>query len=332
MALFPTTSRPIESAAVVLHRHSGNSRLPKAPQPRRAPRRVVDGVLFLDKPLGLSSNHALQQARRLLNAAKGGHTGTLDPLATGLLPLTFGEATKFSQTLLDADKAYEATVLLGVTTTTADAEGEVLATAQVNASNADVEAALARLRGPIEQVPPMYSALKHHGKALYEYAREGIDIPREPRRVTIHRLECLAREGDSLRIVVDCSKGTYVRTIASDLGAMLGCGAHLTALRRTRIGPFGLDSAITMAEFEAMEVDARDGVLAPVDALLTHMPVCLLDGEQTRSFTYGQAASGCTGEPGTLFRAYDSGRFLGVGTLMEDGFLAPTRLVATGVQ
>jgi tRNA pseudouridine55 synthase len=219
---------------------------------RRTPRRVVDGVLFLDKPLGLSSNNALQKARWLLKAAKGGHTGTLDPMATGLLPLTFGEATKFSQTLLDADKVYEATVLLGVTTTTADAEGEVLANAAVDATDADIEAALERLRGDIDQVPPMYSALKHHGKALYEYARVGIDIPREARRVTIHSLEFLAREGDSLKLRVACSKGTYVRTLASDLGALLGCGAHLTALRRTRIGPFELESSISLVDFEAL--------------------------------------------------------------------------------
>ena len=166
----------------------------KLPQQRRAPRRVVDGVLFLDKPVGISSNNALQKARWLLNAAKGGHTGTLDPMASGLLPLTLGEATKFSQTLLDADKAYDATVLLGVTTTTADAEGEVLARCPVMVSDADIEAALVSLRGEIEQVPPMYSALKHHGKALYEYARAGVEIAREPRRVTIHRFEMLERD------------------------------------------------------------------------------------------------------------------------------------------
>ncbi|WP_374242369.1 tRNA pseudouridine(55) synthase TruB [Zoogloea sp.] len=301
----------------------------RTPQ-RRTPRRVVDGVLFLDKPVGISSNNALQKARWLLSAAKGGHTGTLDPMASGLLPLTFGEATKFSQTLLDADKAYDATVLLGVTTTTADAEGEVLARCPVEVSDAAIEAAIASLRGEIEQVPPMYSALKHHGKALYEYAREGVEIPREPRRVTIYRFELLGRDGDSLKIRVECSKGTYVRTLASDLGALLGCGAHLTALRRTKIGPFGLDVALPLADFEAVPAEAREGRLASVDALLVHLPVLQLDAAQVRSLTHGQPAQGCDGEPGRMVRAYEGEHFLGVATFGEAGELVPTRLVATG--
>lgn len=300
------------------------------PPQRRTPRRIVDGVLFLDKPVGISSNNALQKARWLLSAAKGGHTGTLDPMASGLLPLTFGEATKFSQTLLDADKAYDATVLLGVTTTTADAEGEVLARCPVDASDAAVEAAISSLRGEIEQVPPMYSALKHHGKALYEYAREGVEIPREPRRVTIYRFELLERDGDSLKVRVECSKGTYVRTLASDLGALLGCGAHLTALRRTKIGPFGLDVSLPLAEFEAVPVEEREGRLAPVDALLVHLPVLQLDAAQARSLTHGQPAQGCSGEPGCMVRAYEGEHFLGVATYGEEGELIPTRLVATG--
>lgn len=310
---------------------SGICCLAKAPQ-RRIQRRIVDGVLFLDKPVGLTSNHALQQARRLLNAAKAGHTGTLDPMASGLLPLTFGEATKFSQTLLDADKGYDATILLGVTTTTADAEGEVLARAQVNASDADVESAMDRLRGEIEQVPPMYSALKHHGKALYEYARAGIEIPREPRRVTIHRFECLGREGDSLHVRVACSKGTYVRTLASDLGALLGCGAHLTALRRTHIGPFALDVTTALADFEALSQEERDARLAPVDALLSHLAVQALDEARMRSFTHGQPVVVEEGVAGVLLRVYHDERFLGVGTLAEGGVLVPTRLMSTGTQ
>jgi len=305
--------------------------LAQSPQ-RRTPRRPVHGVLFLDKPTGISSNNALQKARWLLSAAKGGHTGTLDPMATGLLPLTFGEATKFSQTLLDADKAYEATVLLGVTTTTADAEGEMLARSPVDVSDAALEAAMARLRGDIEQVPPMYSALKHHGKALYEYAREGVEIPREPRQVSIRRFECLSRDGDSLVVRVECSKGTYVRTLASDLGAFLGCGAHLTALRRTRIGPFDLSGSVTLADFEALPAEARESRLAPVDALLAHLPRVAFDDGQTRSFTHGQAAAGIDGVVGAMFRAYDGTRFLGIGTLAEGGMLVPTRLMATGNQ
>jgi len=304
--------------------------LAKTPQRRSPPRRAVDGVLFLDKPVGISSNNALQKARWLLNAAKGGHTGTLDPMASGLLPLTFGEATKFSQALLDADKAYEATVLLGVATTTADAEGEELARCPVDVSDADIETAMSPLRGDIEQVPPMYSALKHHGKALYEYAREGIEIPREPRKVRIHRFDCVGREGDGLRVVVECSKGTYVRTLASDLGAQLGCGAHLTALRRTRIGPFGLDVAVPLADFEAIPAESREGRLAPVDALLADIPPLQLDVAWAHRFTHGQPVPESAGVVGALYRVYGGGRFLGVGTLTEPGKLAPTRLMATG--
>ena len=303
----------------------------KAPQ-RRTPRRVVNGVLFLDKAVGISSNNALQKARWLLNAAKGGHTGTLDPMASGLLPLTLGEATKFSQTLLDADKAYDATVLLGVTTTTADAEGEVLARCLVDVSDSDIERALVQLRGDIEQVPPMYSALKHHGKALYEYARAGVEIPREPRHVKIHRFECLDRDGDSLMVRVECSKGTYVRTLASDLGAMLGCGAHLTALRRTRIGPFVIDGAVPLADIEAMPPEDRDSLLAPVDSLLVHLPRLDLDANQTRSFTHGQSAQGCIGAAGGVFRVYHDEGFLGVGNLDDAGALVPTRLISTSNQ
>jgi tRNA pseudouridine55 synthase len=305
----------------------------RSPRPvrERIVRHPVHGVLFLDKPQGMSSNNALQKARWLLAALKGGHTGTLDPMATGLLPLTFGEATKFSQTLLDADKVYEATVRLGISTTTADAEGEVLEERPVDVSDAQLEAALARLRGEIEQVPPMYSALKHHGKALYEYAREGIEIPREPRRVHIYQLECLGREGDSLRIRVECSKGTYVRTLASDLGAMLGCGAHLTALRRTRIGPFHLEGSISLADFEALPADQRPARLAPVDGLLVHFPALQLDEAGRRSFTHGQAVRGCAGLAGQLYKVYAGQDFLGVGTLGEAGELSPTRLVATQV-
>jgi tRNA pseudouridine55 synthase len=202
----------------------------------------------------------------------------------------------------------------------------------VDATDADIEAALERLRGDIDQVPPMYSALKHHGKALYEYARAGIDIPREARRVTIHSLEFLAREGDSLKLRVACSKGTYVRTLASDLGALLGCGAHLTALRRTRIGPFELESSISLVDFEALPETDRDAELAPVDALLVHLEVMALDAVQATSFTHGQAVQVCGDAVGRMFRVYAGERFLGVGTLGEGGMMAPTRLVATGNQ
>ena len=229
------TSAPAAEAA------AGLARPKRKGQPqRRIIRRVVDGVLLLDKSQGVSSNGALQTARRLLNAAKAGHTGTLDPMASGLLPLTFGEATKFSQMLLDADKVYEAVVQLGVDTDSGDADGAVIATRPVAVDRAALEAVLTRFRGEIEQVPPMYSALKRDGKALYEYAREGIELEREARRVTIHALELLDFAGERFAIRVHCSKGTYIRSLAMDIGAALGCGAHLCALRRTAIGAFEL--------------------------------------------------------------------------------------------
>ena len=300
-----------------------------------APRRIklnINGVLLLDKPYGFSSNGALQKARWLYSAAKAGHTGVLDPLATGLLPVCFGEATKFSSYLLDADKGYRATVQFGAVTTTGDVEGEVVLQRPVAFDLAALEAAIAAHTGPISQVPPMYSALKHQGKALYEYAREGVEIPREPRQVSIRRFECLSRDGDSLVVRVECSKGTYVRTLASDLGAFLGCGAHLTALRRTRIGPFDLNGSVTLADFEALPAEARESWLAPVDALLAHLPLVALDESQARSFTHGQSAAGIDGVVGAMFRAYDGTRFLGIGTLAEGGMLVPTRLMATGNQ
>ena len=226
---------------------------------KRIARRQVDGVLLLDKPRGLSSNHALQKAKRLFNAAKAGHTGTLDPMATGLLPLTFGEATKFSQMLLDADKSYEATVTLGVVTDTGDAEGQVLERQSVTADAQDIAAALNAFRGEIEQIPPMYSALKRDGRPLYEYARAGIELERAPRRVVIHALEMLdgGLDGSSFGFRVRCSKGTYVRTLAMDIGRALGCGAHLSALRRTAIGPFGLDE---LGEVKRRELQTRGGM------------------------------------------------------------------------
>ncbi|MBP8770868.1 MAG: tRNA pseudouridine(55) synthase TruB, partial [Thiopseudomonas sp.] len=208
-------------------------------------RRSVSGIIIFDKPYGFSSNGALQKVRWLLNADKGGHTGSLDPLATGVLPLCFGEATKFSRYLLDADKVYEATMQLGVTTNTADAEGEVLETKDVNVTAADIEAALPQFRGVIQQVPPMYSALKKDGQPLYKLARAGITVDRPARTVTISHLELLSFEGTQARILVACSKGTYIRSLVEDIGAVLGCGAHVAQLRRTEAGPFDLTHAVT---------------------------------------------------------------------------------------
>ncbi|MBS0511563.1 MAG: tRNA pseudouridine(55) synthase TruB [Proteobacteria bacterium] len=301
----------------------------KSPQ-RRIVRRIVDGVLLLDKPQGLSSNHALQAARRLLNAAKAGHTGTLDPMATGLLPLTFGEATKFSQMLLDADKTYEAVVQLGVETDSGDAEGRVVATHPVAVTEAAVVEVLSRFRGDIEQVPPMYSALKRDGKALYEYAREGIELEREARRVTIHALELLAFDGDRFGIRVACSKGTYIRTLAMDIGAALGCGAHLCALRRTRIGAFDVSEAVTLERLEAAPADERDALLAPVDALVGEFDVVALTAEEATWLLQGRTLRLAKQEAPGPVRAYGPHGFLGLAQWQADGALAPRRLIATG--
>ncbi|MCX8017640.1 MAG: tRNA pseudouridine(55) synthase TruB [Rhodocyclaceae bacterium] len=297
-------------------------------KPRRAPRRAVDGVLLIDKPAGMSSNAALQQARGLFNAEKAGHTGTLDPLATGLLPLCFGEATKFAGQLLDADKSYLATVRLGIVTETADAEGRVLASMPVTVGESDVKAVLARFCGEIEQVPPMFSALKHAGKPLYELARQGVEIERAPRRVTIHRLELLAWAGDRFDLEVDCSKGTYVRTLAADIGAALGCGAHLAALRRTRVGALDLARAVTLAALAATPAEMRDDLLLPADMLLGELPIARLDATETARLMHGQAVR-WLGAPGARWRLYGPQGFLGIGAIGADGWLAPLRLIAS---
>ena len=293
-----------------------------------APRKrwqIVDGVLLLDKPGGLSSNDALQKARRLFSAAKAGHTGTLDPMATGLLPLCFGEATKFSNRLLEADKTYLATLRLGQTTTTGDAEGEILAEHPVMADAAAIHAACAGFLGEIEQVPPMYSALKHQGRALYEYARQGVEIEREARRVTIHALEVIRVSVPEVDIQVRCSKGTYIRTLAEDIGAALGCGAHLTALRRTAIGPLSLEGAYTLAAIDAVEEATRPALLAAPDSLLAHLPAVMLDAVQASSFLHGQAVRKVA--PEGECRVYGPA-FLGLG--QADGAqVQPVRLIAS---
>ena len=307
---------------------------PKAKRPkqvqRKIVRRIVDGVLLLDKPRGLSSNHALQAARRLLNAAKAGHTGTLDPMASGLLPLTFGEATKFSQMLLDADKTYEAVVQLGVETDSGDAEGKVTARHPVSVSEARLATVLSAFRGDIEQVPPMYSALKRDGKALYEYAREGVEVERAARRVTIHALELLEFGGERFAIRVACSKGTYIRTLAMDIGAALGCGAHLCSLRRTRIGSFDVADAVTLERLEAMPATERDALLAPADALVREFGEVVLTAEQATWLMQGRTLRlEQHGAPGPV-RAYGPQGFLGLAQWGGDGALAPRRLIATG--
>lgn len=295
----------------------------------------VNGVLLLDKPEGLSSNDALMRAKRLLNAQKAGHTGTLDPFATGLLPLCFGEATKFSQDLLEADKTYEAVVRLGVTTMTGDTEGEIKETRAVNVFAEDIAAVLPKFRGPIRQIPPMYSALKRDGKPLYEYARAGIELEREARAVTIHSLEMLDYAAPFLHLSVACSKGTYIRVLGEDIGATLGCGAHLHALRRVAVGSLTLAPAITLEALAAQAEQERQTLLAPVDALLLSFSVIRLDDEFARRFQHGQrlamgrevAAAAGAGRV-RVYRASDN-CLLGTAMLETYGVLAPERLVAS---
>jgi len=300
-------------------------------RPPKKPRDLVDGVLLIDKPVGLSSNDALTKVKRIVNAKKAGHTGTLDPFATGLLPLCFGEATKFSQDLLEADKTYDAVVHLGITTTTGDTEGEAVETRPVDVTVEQIEAALARFRGPIMQVPPMYSALKRDGKALYEYAREGITLEREARPVTIHKLEMLAYEAPMLTIRVTCSKGTYVRVLGEDIRAELGCGAHLNALRRIQVGNLTVDGMVTLEQLQAH--DNPLSLLAPVDALLSSFPRVELTDELAARFLNGQRLA-LNREPVTLpetqgrVRVYHDDKLLGTAILQDYGVLAPERLIA----
>ncbi len=258
-------------------------------QPRkpRQPRRALHGVLLLDKPIGFTSNDALQKTKGMLRAEKGGHTGTLDPLATGLLPLCFGAATKFSQVSLDADKGYRATLRLGQRTTTGDAEGDVIADSAVDVDMAAILGACARFTGRIDQLPPMHSALKHEGRALYDYARQGVEIERDTRPVTIHRIDIVDWQSPQLVIDVQCSKGTYIRTLAEDIGAALGCGAHLSALRRTSAGPLQLGDAITIDALQAMSEAEREARLLPPDVLLQGWPEVRLPDDEAGRFLTG---------------------------------------------
>lgn len=290
--------------------------------------RPLDGVLLFDKSLELSSNNALQKVRRLYQAEKAGHTGTLDPLASGLLPVCFGEATKFSMGLLDADKTYRATVRLGQSTTTGDAEGEVIATRPVNVTAEEVEGLLASFRGAIQQLPPMHSALKHQGKPLYEYIRKGETVERTLRDVFIHDLRMTRLEGTEMDFVVRCSKGTYVRTLAEDIGAALGCGGHLIALRRTGIAGFDLAAAYTLAQLEALDDRARDALLLPLDCMLRDLPSLELDAVELQRMAQGQRLGKQLDIPDGKVRLYSAGRFVGVGELLGTR-LAPSRLLAS---
>lgn len=300
-------------------------------------RDIVDGVLLLDKPVGLSSNDALIKAKRVLNAKKAGHTGTLDPFATGLLPLCFGEATKFSQDLLESDKTYLTTVHLGQRTDTGDTEGQVIETRDVNVTVEQIEAVLTTFRGPIKQVPPMYSALKRDGKPLYEYAREGITLEREARDVTIHQLTFVSYEAPFLKLSVTCSKGTYIRVLGEDIGAALGCGAHLNALRRIQVGDLVMQDVVTLEHLAAHAEPLS--LLAPVDALLSSFPPVQLTSELAKRFLQGQRLP-LGKEPEAVLpaeyigrvRVYLDSKLLGTAQLQKFSILAPERLIATAAQ
>lgn len=305
-------------------------------QIKKRPRVPVHGVLLLDKPVGFSSNDALIKAKRFLNAMKAGHTGTLDPFATGLLPLCFGEATKFSQDLLEADKTYTTVVHLGITTTTGDTEGDALETKSVDITEEQIRQVLAQFTGPIAQVPPMYSALKRDGKPLYEYARAGVTLEREARNVVIHELEFLGYDAPLLSLKVKCSKGTYVRVLGEDIGAALGCGAHLKELRRIQVGHLVLEKSITLDYLESLPEEQRLALLDPVDALLSSFPSVYLNEELAVRFLHGQRLAlgkeavklpQMTGRV-RVYRDTD-GQLLGSAQLQEFGILAPERLINT---
>ena len=303
--------------------------------------RRVDGILVLDKPSGMSSNQALQRAKRLFDAAKAGHTGSLDPLATGVLPLCFGEATKFSRFLLDADKAYTSTFVLGVKTASGDAEGEILERCDASqVTEQDVLEALAGFRGEIEQVPSMYSAIKHQGKPLYKLARAGEEVERKARRVTVFELELTAfRPGErpEADVRLRCSKGTYVRSIAEDLGEALGCGAYVSALRRTAAGPFDESTMVSLDTLEVLaereEYAPLDALLQPLDAALGDLPLVEVSEAGGFYIRQGQPVmvpnSPCSG---MVRMGLETGEFLGIGEILDDGRVAPRRLIAESRQ
>lgn len=294
----------------------------------RVKRRPIDGVLLLDKPAGITSQAAVTAVRRLFNAAKAGHTGTLDPMATGLLPVCLGEATKFSHLLLEADKTYLATIRLGTTTTTGDLEGEVLEQNPVDVERSRVAVVLGRFVGVIWQVPPMYSALKHAGKPLYKYARAGEDVPRAPREVNIAELKLIDVAGPDLHVSVTCSKGTYVRVLAEDVGRELGCGACLAGLRRTGVGGFDLGrGAVTLAQLESLPEGNRQTALLPADAMVASLPSVELDVAEARLLMQGRTVERAGAGTAGLARIYGPGReFLGVVEVTSVGKMVPRRL------
>ncbi|MES9856710.1 MAG: tRNA pseudouridine(55) synthase TruB [Sedimenticola sp.] len=299
---------------------------------RRQRGRNVQGILLLDKPLGETSNSALQRVKNLYFAKKAGHTGSLDPLATGLLPICFGGATKISAFLLDADKRYTVKIKLGETTATGDTEGDVVETRSTEGiSEADVSAAVERFVGEIQQIPPMYSALKHKGERLYKLAREGKEVEREPRTVTIHSLTLLGCALPEFDLEVHCSKGTYVRTLAEDIGEVLGCGAHVIALRRTGVGPFDSTGMVDMAKLETYREEtgaSLDDLLLPVDSAVTSWPALYLNNDSAYYLKMGQPVVVSKAPSSGWVRLYDDKEaFIGVGQIEDDGKVAPRRLI-----
>lgn len=304
---------------------------------KRRPRgRDLNGILLLDKSSGVSSNGALQMAKKMFAAAKAGHTGSLDPLATGMLPICFGEATKFSQFLLESDKSYRVTAKLGVTTETGDADGDVVETTEVSASPAQIETALLSFKGDIEQIPSMYSAIKHEGVPLYKLAREGKTVERKPRPVTIYDLRILRIDGDEVEFEVDCSKGTYVRSLVEDTGAILGCGGHVTALHRLSAGPYPSERMLTLEQLgkikETGGFEAIDELLLPLSTSVADWPRVELGDNAAYYLQQGQPVMASDRPLDGWVSVYQasSGEFLGVGEVLEDGRIAPRRLIAGG--
>jgi tRNA pseudouridine55 synthase len=311
---------------------------------KRRKGRAVNGVLLLDKPHGLSSNHALQTVKRIYFAQKAGHTGALDPLATGMLPICLGEGTKFSQYLLDTDKTYQVTAKLGVRTTTSDAGGEVVSEKEVTISSEQLIQALDTFRGTTQQVPSMYSALKYQGKPLYKYAREGIEVPRESRDITVFSLELLRFEHDEVELKIHVSKGTYIRTIIDDLGELLGCGAHVSHLRRLAVGSYPIDRMVTLPELEALLEQAidqevtpselLDPLLLPMESAVTGMPKVYVDDVSANFLRHGNPVRAYKAPAEGSLQVYigedehdENAEFIGVGFINDDGQVAPKRIV-----
>lgn len=306
---------------------------------RRPKGRFIDGIVLLDKDTGMSSNFALQRVKRFFNANKAGHTGALDPLATGMLPICLGEATKFSQHLLDSDKRYLVTAKLGQRTDTSDSDGEVVQTRPVNVTQALLDEKLAFFRGTTQQIPSMYSALKYQGQPLYKYAREGIEVPRESRPITVFELNFIKLEGDELTLDIHCSKGTYIRTIIDDLGEMLGCGAHVVMLRRTQVAEYPYEKMVTLAQLEALFEQAHrqdvapqtlmDPLLLPMDTAVAKFAEINLPEAMLYYVMQGQAIQAAGLKPDELVRITigDERRFVGMGIMNDDGLLAPKRLI-----